>query len=71
VLSLLPELDEYLESKSDSDGPLLVELKQKTYEMMARPQMLCGRVEGRFLKMLVSILNANRVLEIGTLIRKR
>ena len=66
MLSLLPELDDYLESKTDSDGPLLAELKKRTYEQMAKPQMLCGQVEGRLLKMLVKILNATRVLEIGT-----
>jgi caffeoyl-CoA O-methyltransferase len=66
VLGLLPELENYLESKSDSEGVLLEELKKQTYAQMDRPQMLCGRVESRLLKMLVAILNATRVLEIGT-----
>jgi caffeoyl-CoA O-methyltransferase len=66
MLSFQPGLEEYVESKTDSPGPLLNELQKLTYEEIDLPQMLCGPLEGRFLKMLVEILSAKSVLEIGT-----
>lgn len=67
MLTLLkPELEEYAFEKTSSDGALLQELTSETHEKMAMPQMLTGRLEGRFLKLMVQISNAKRVLEIGT-----
>jgi caffeoyl-CoA O-methyltransferase len=66
MLTLQPELEQYVESKTDSHGPLLDELKKQTYEQMELAGMLCGQLEGRLLKMLVEILSAKYVLEIGT-----
>ncbi len=67
MLTLLkPELEEYAFSKTSTDGPLLQELTAETYEKMEIPQMLTGRLEGRFLKLMVQVSSAKRVLEIGT-----
>jgi len=66
MLTLLkPELEEYAFTKTSTDGTLLQELTAETYEKMEIPQMLCGRLEGRFLKLMVQISSAKRVLEIG------
>lgn len=67
MLALLkPELEEYAYSKTSTDGQLLQELTKETYEKMELPQMLTGRLEGRFLKLMVQITSAKRVLELGT-----
>lgn len=41
-------------------------LSDETYAAMEWPAMLTGRLEGRFLKLLVLLAGARRVLEIGT-----
>jgi caffeoyl-CoA O-methyltransferase len=61
-----PEIETYVSSKTEPEPPLLIELRQETEKSMAIPQMLTGHVAGRFLKQLVSIIGAERVLEIGT-----
>ncbi|HJQ27063.1 MAG TPA: class I SAM-dependent methyltransferase [Blastocatellia bacterium] len=40
-------------------------LRDETYREMQSPQMQVGRIEGQFLKMLVRLVGARRVLEIG------
>lgn len=66
MLTLLkPELEEYAFTKTSTDGALLQELTAETYEKMDIPQMLTGRLEGRFLKLMVQVSSAKRVLEIG------
>ncbi len=60
------EIEQYAEEHSSSLHPLLEELIEFTYKNTDLPQMLTGRVEGNFLKMLVEISGAKRVLEIGT-----
>lgn len=60
-----PGIDDYAESKSEPTSALLKNLVRETYELMKWPQMLTGRLEGRFLKMMVQLVNAQNVLEIG------
>lgn len=50
-------------TKPESD--LYVRLREETYRDMNCPQMQVGRIEGRFLKMLVRLTGARRILEIG------
>ena len=50
-------------TKEESD--LFRRLREETYREMKYPQMQVGRIEGRFLKMLVRLTGARRVLEIG------
>lgn len=61
-----PELELYIEQHTRARPPLFDELREVTYAKMASPQMQVGRVEGGFLKMLVGVSGARRVLEIGT-----
>ena len=50
-------------TKPESD--LFRRLREETYAQMDCPQMQVGRIEGRFLKMLVRLTGARSVLEIG------
>jgi len=61
-----PELELYIEQHTRARPPLFDELRDVTYASMRSPNMQVGRVEGTFLKMLVTLLGARRVLEIGT-----
>jgi caffeoyl-CoA O-methyltransferase len=61
-----PEIETYAVSKSFKESALLQELRQETEKTMELPQMLCGPLEGAFLRMMVELMEAERVLEIGT-----
>ncbi|MBS2008423.1 MAG: class I SAM-dependent methyltransferase [Cyanobacteria bacterium SZAS TMP-1] len=66
MLTLMkPGIDDYAESKCEPTSALLNKLVRDTHEKMQYPQMLTGRLEGRFLKMMVQISAAKNVLEIG------
>ena len=63
---MIPEaIEAYAEQHSDEVEPLFDELRAETYASMASPQMQVGRLEGRFLHLLVKLTSARRVLEIG------
>lgn len=59
------EIEAYAESHTEPVDLLFEELREETQRSMASPQMQVGRVEGTFLKTLVSISRARRALEIG------
>jgi caffeoyl-CoA O-methyltransferase len=61
-----PMIERYATEHSSSEPPLLVELAQATREFSSAYGMMVGRLEGRFLKMLVAAVGARQVLEIGT-----
>jgi caffeoyl-CoA O-methyltransferase len=61
-----PEIDSYCEEHTTPPPEFLERLARETREQLDFPQMLTGRVEGRFLEMLVWAASAKRVLEIGT-----
>jgi caffeoyl-CoA O-methyltransferase len=58
-------IDAYAEQHSDEVEPLFDELRAETFARMESPQMQVGRLEGRFLHLLVKLTSARRVLEIG------
>lgn len=60
------EIEKYAHEHTQDEGDLLSQLEKETYESLEIPHMITGRIEGRFLKMLVHLLKAKRVLEIGT-----
>jgi caffeoyl-CoA O-methyltransferase len=67
MLSLIAEdLSAYIEGHADPEPELLQELRDETFRELTDPQMQVGRVEGAFLKMLVQMSGARRVLEVGT-----
>jgi caffeoyl-CoA O-methyltransferase len=67
TLTLVPEaIEEYAQSHSEVPDPLFEELRRTTFAEMSSPHMQVGRLEGTFLRMLVRMTRARRVLEIGT-----
>lgn len=60
-----PEIDEYAHRHTTAELPLLAELREATHGEMDLPQMQVGLVEGSFLKMLVALTGARRVVEVG------
>jgi len=61
-----PEIDTYCERHTSQLPPLFDELKEETYKKTTAPQMQVGKLEGSFLRMLVAITSAHRILELGT-----
>jgi caffeoyl-CoA O-methyltransferase len=62
-----PRVEQYATEHSSQEPPYLAALAQETRERFAPvQQMMVGRLEGRFLKMLVAAAQPRRVLEIGT-----
>lgn len=60
------ELEKYIETHSEPEPPVLKELSRLTHLKTLRPRMLSGNMQGQFLKMMCHLVNAKRVLEIGT-----
>ncbi len=58
-------LEEYAIAHSRAPSPLLQELQAYTYEHCDNSQMVTGPLEAGFLRMLVQLIGARRVLEIG------
>jgi caffeoyl-CoA O-methyltransferase len=66
TLTLVAEpIDQYAEEHSEKVAPLFGELRDETYRDMNVPEMQVGRIEGTFLRMLVRLVRARRVLELG------
>ncbi len=59
------EIEAYARAHSDRPGPLLESLTRETREKMEFHRMQVGPLEGAFLRMLVKLTGARRVLEIG------
>jgi len=58
-------VEQFAHNHTDPESELYVRLREETYRDMNCPQMQVGRIEGRFLKMLVRLTGARRILEIG------
>lgn len=61
-----PELDRYIYDHTEPPPALLEELSAHTQATHPRAGMQVGRVEGALLRMLVALMQARRVIEIGT-----
>ena len=59
------EIEDYAVAKSEPTGALLEELVDVTKKETTMPIMLTGPIEGRFLKLMVQLTGAKRVLELG------
>ena len=67
MIPIVPKpIDDYCVAHTTQPDPLLDELAAYTHAHCKLPQMLTGAVEGTFLRMLVQMSAARRVLEIGT-----
>jgi len=59
-------LERYVEAHTTPEPALLSALREETRRTLPDPQMQVGPVEGMLLKLLVQLLGARAVLEIGT-----
>ncbi|MDP5170659.1 MAG: O-methyltransferase [Bacteroidia bacterium] len=60
------EIQRYLESHSESESPVLNELRRETYLQVLLPQMITDPVQGRLLANWSRLLKPRRILEVGT-----
>jgi caffeoyl-CoA O-methyltransferase len=60
-----PEIEAYAEAHSAAESDVCRMLREETYRTMEIPHMVVGPLEGAFLKMMVQLVGARRVLEIG------
>jgi caffeoyl-CoA O-methyltransferase len=58
-------VEQFAHDHTKPESDLYLRLRDETYATMQSPQMQVGRIEGRFLKMLVRLTGARRILEIG------
>src|SRR5262249_45086675 len=66
ALTLVPEaIEDYATAHSEAVSPLFERLREETYADMDLPQMQVGPLEGDFLRLLVRLARAHRILEIG------
>jgi caffeoyl-CoA O-methyltransferase len=63
---VLPDIEAYAEAHSAAESEVCRLLREETYRTMELPQMVVGPLEGALLKMMVQLVGATRVLEIGT-----
>jgi caffeoyl-CoA O-methyltransferase len=61
-----PEIETYAETHTTPEPPYLQAVAEATRAFSEAHSMMVGRLEGRFLEMLVGITGARRILEIGT-----
>ncbi len=60
------DIEGYAYDHSQIEDDLLWRLELETYDQLEIPQMLTGRIEGRLLKMLAGLVDARRIVEVGT-----
>jgi caffeoyl-CoA O-methyltransferase len=58
-------IEQFAHDYTQPETDLYARLREETYRTAERPEMQVGLIEGRFLKMLVRLIGARNVLEIG------
>ena len=67
MLNLIPkEIEKYASAHTIKESNVLSELVKETTDKTTLPEMQVGHLEGAFLRLLIRISNAKKVLEIGT-----
>lgn len=61
-----PAVDDYAAKYTSAEPQVLSELSRITHLRSMQPRMLSGHVQGRFLAMIVGLMQAKKILEIGT-----
>jgi caffeoyl-CoA O-methyltransferase len=62
---IVAAVEKFAHDHTKPESDLYQRLRDETYEKMQAPQMQVGRIEGKFLKLLVQLGGARSVLEIG------
>jgi len=66
VVNFIDEaVEQFAHDHTKPESDLFRRLRDETFAEMSFPGMQVGRIEGRFLKMLVRLTGARRILEIG------
>jgi len=60
------DIENYAYDHTQIESDILWRLEMETYDQLEIPQMLTGRIEGRLLKMLAQLVEARRIVEVGT-----
>jgi len=63
---IAPEVEHYCEEHTSAETETLQQLARETNLKMLMPQMLSGKIQGRFLTMLVEMMKPKTILELGT-----
>ena len=58
-------VEQFAHDHTEPETDLYVRLREETYRVMKSPQMQVDVIEGRFLQMLVRLIGAKSILEIG------
>ena len=58
-------VEQFAQDHTEPETDLYARLREETYRTMQSPEMQVGLIEGRFLQMLVRLISARNVLEIG------
>jgi len=66
MVIVAPQIEAYATRHSSPESELLKRLVRVTQDRTSAPQMQVGHLEGSFLRLLVKISSAARILEIGT-----
>ncbi|MGQ0505056.1 MAG: O-methyltransferase [Myxococcaceae bacterium] len=65
-LTLVPEaIEAYAAAHTEKLAPLFDALRVETHKLMSSPQMQVGQIEGNFLRILVRLSGAKRIIELG------
>jgi len=59
-------IEHYCDQHTTAEDDILQQLVRETNLKMMMPHMLCSNIQGRFLTMLVELINPKTVLELGT-----
>lgn len=62
----LPDLEEYLSNHTTEEPSFLQQLARETHLKTTKPRMMSGNIQGRFLTLLIQMIQPLKVLEIGT-----
>ena len=60
------KLDQYILQHSEPESPLLSEMVRDAHVNLLRPRMISGHIQASFMKMICRMMNAKKILEIGT-----
>ncbi|HKQ78791.1 MAG TPA: class I SAM-dependent methyltransferase [Blastocatellia bacterium] len=60
------EVENFAHDHTEPESDLFRRLEVETHATMPSPNMLVGRIAGRFLKILTQLTGARRILEVGT-----